>query len=107
VLRVSGRLAGLPALPRLLADASGRPVEVMAEGEAGLRGVGWLAGLELMAGSGGGSVASAPPPRPVWPLAVAARIEPGWDVRRRARERARWRAFAAAAAGVPSAAREP
>lgn len=94
VVRASGRLASLPALAGLVADLSGLPVEVVAEGEAGLRGAARLAALAL--GAGEPTLATPPPLR--------TRHEPRWPESRRVRVRARWRAFVDAAAALPAAA---
>jgi sugar (pentulose or hexulose) kinase len=98
VVRASGRLSGLAPLSQLLADATGLPVAVMAEGEAGLRGAARLAAIALA-----GEPGAAPPGVPAlpsWPLVARARREPRWDAARRLRARSRWRAFAAAAAAA-------
>lgn len=82
-VRASGRLGGLPALAGLLADASGVPVEVVAEEEAGLRGAGRLAAVFLGAGE---ATLDGPPP-------LRCRREPRWQKARRDGVRARWHAF--------------
>lgn len=92
-VRASGRLGALPALAGLLADASGVPVEVVAEEEAGLRGAARLAAVALGADE---AALDAPPP-------LRGRREPRWREARRDSLRARWRGFVAAAAELPSA----
>ena len=92
MVRASGRLATLPALAGMVSDASGLPVEVVAEEEAGLRGTARLAAVALGAAE---SVLARPP-------ALAARRQPRWGAPRRDRVRERWRAFLAAAAATPA-----
>ncbi|HVS03546.1 MAG TPA: FGGY family carbohydrate kinase [Thermoanaerobaculia bacterium] len=81
-VRVSGRLTRLAGLPALIADASGATVEILAEEEAGLAGVGRLAVRRLHG-------AEAPVAAPT----VAWRREPRWAEERRRRVRRRWREF--------------
>ena len=88
-------------MAQLLADASGLPVETMAEEEAGLRGAARLAASALAGGAGtSASDASAPGALPDWPLPVRERRAPRWDASRRAAARARWLAFAGSATAV-------
>jgi glycerol kinase len=92
LVRASGRLATLPGLAGLVADASGLPVEVVAEEEAGLRGAARLAALATGASEG---LLTRPPP-------LAGRREPRWDATRRDGVRERWRAFLGAASMTPA-----
>ncbi len=91
LLRASGRLAALPALAGLVADASGLALEVAADEEAGVRGAARLAALVL----------GAPVPLLAAPPSLRLRHRPRWGEDRREAVRGRWRAFVAAAASLP------
>lgn len=100
VVRASGRLATLAPLAQLLADATGLPVEVMAEQEAGLRGAARLAALALAAAGDADGGAAAAARLADWAPVVRERREPRWGSARRSAARSRWRDFVAAATAV-------